>query len=95
MGISFMGFFIVKVSNNDEQLYQEVAKTYFRKPEVYKFAYAKKLDAKDLLKGRITIEEFNSLQQESNLESMKLRTLRDLIGDIKKPTYFEKIKTWI
>jgi hypothetical protein len=95
MGISFIGLFIVKVTNNDEQMYKEISKDFFRKPEVYKFAYAKKLDAKELLKGKISIEEFNSRQHESNMESMKQRTLRDLIGDIKKPGYFEKLKNFI
>ena len=33
-----------------------MAKKYFRKPEVYKFAYAKKIDSTDLIKGKITIE---------------------------------------
>ena len=71
MGITFMGFFIVRISNNDEQMYQEIAKDFYRKPEVYKFAYAKKIDAKDLVKGKITKEQFNAKQLESNMESMK------------------------
>jgi hypothetical protein len=95
MGITFMGLFIVKLTNNDEQLYQKMANSFFRKPEVYKFAYAKKIDAKDLIKGKISIEEFNSRQMESNMESMKQRTLRDLIGDIKKPSYLEMVLHFI
>ena len=94
MGIIFMGLFVVKITNNDEQLYQEIASKFFRKPEVYKFAYAKKMSNKDLVKGKISIEEFNALQMDSNMESMKQRTLRDLIGDIRKPGYFEIIKSF-
>lgn len=94
MGIMFMGYFIMRISNNDEQLYQEIAEKYFRKPEVYKFAYAKKIDHRDLVKGKITVEEFNSRQLESNMEAMKERTLRDLIGDIKRPGYFERVKSF-
>lgn len=40
----------------------------------------------------MTVEEYNSLQLESNMESMKQRTLRDLLGDIIKPTYFDNFK---
>jgi hypothetical protein len=94
MGILFMGFFFVKISNNDELLYQALASKYFRKPEVYKFAYAKKIDGRDLMKGKITVEEYNSLQLDSNMESMKQRTLRDLLGDIIKPTYFDYFKSF-
>ena len=55
IGAMFLGAFFVRLSGN-ERLYQELGRKLYRKPEVYKYAYAKKIDSKDLLKGNITIE---------------------------------------
>jgi ribosomal protein S17E len=85
VAMSFFFVQIVKIMNPDAVVYTMV-KTFFRKPSLYKFAKAEKLDYNMVIKQEMTLAEFNRRQLELNLQAMNKRTTREIDGHISRKT---------
>lgn len=60
-----------------------MAPRFYRKPEIYKYAHATKLDKKLVVEEKMTLEQFNDLQYQENLDSMEKRTYDEIKGTIR------------
>ena len=85
LGITKFCLLIISFNYSD-MIYQKLGPRFFRKPEVYKYAYAKKLNYNNVLYGKQTAEEYHSLQTAENERAQKSRTAEELEGTIKKPS---------
>ena len=72
-----------------------MAPRFYRKPEIYKYAHAKKLDKQLVIEEKMTLDQFNDLQYQENLDSMEKRTYDEIKGTIKKPSIFSVIWFYI
>ena len=72
-----------------------MAPRFYRKPEIYKYAHAKKLDKQLVVEEKMTLDQFNDLQYQENLDSMEKRTYDEIKGTIKKPSIFSVIWFYI
>ena len=85
-------YIIFKLLNSialPDRLVHDLAPKFYRKPEIYKYAHAEKLDQKPLVDGEVTLEQFNNDQYDVNVESMSQRTHAEIEGHLKKPSYWE------
>ena len=67
------------------------APKFYRKPEIYRYAHAEKIDKQPVIDGKMTIEQYNDIQYNANIESMELRTHDEISGKLKYPSAFQKI----
>ena len=63
----------------------------FRKPEIYKYARAKKLDYTLVIEKKMSDIEYNQNQQKLNLKAMNERTSEEIKGQIRQPSLRERI----
>ena len=70
-----------------------LVQTLYRKPELYKYAKAEKLDYSEVTKGQLTVDQFNDKQQDLNIEAQGRRTQNEISGKLEIPTWWQRVFT--
>ena len=89
-GMSLLGHMFVRYFQPNRMI-RKMAKKFYRKPEVYKYAHAEKLEYSKVVLGQMTEDEFNKLQEETLEKAEKLRTRQDIEGKIIYPSFLTRL----
>ena len=82
-GITRFCIFLVALFHSD-MLYRKLVEQFYRRPEVYKYAYADILQ-KPSNEGKLSQKELENMQIEENQKSANKRSQNELDGKIKLP----------
>ena len=94
IGASGLCYFIVSLFHKD-RLYKKLVYKYYRRPEVFQYAYAEQIQ-KTFAHDKYSEKEFANLQIEENQKAAYRRSQNELDGKIKLPPqymiWFENFK---